>query len=123
MHSTRYKGQDAIFRTALPSFSYEVQNSSAYPHSTLLIIVQQWVLGPAEWPAGKAVSQVALDIKYEPYYSTVRLQRGAYRYFLTISIAAACSTRQPEGAHITEIINLKQALGPALVCYDVYMSY
>ena len=34
-------------------------------------------------------------------------------------IAAVCSTRQLEGAHIyiTEIMNIKYALGSALVCY------
>ena len=37
----------------------------------------------------------------------VKLQRGDSRYFLTVSIAAACGTRQPEGAQITEIINVK----------------
>ena len=42
--------------------SHTVQNSSTYLQSTLLTIVHHWVLiGPAEWPADKAVSQVPLN--------------------------------------------------------------
>ena len=64
MHATRYKGRVAIFRVALPSFSHStVLYKIAQPactEGTLLRIVQHWVLEPAEWHAGKAVSKVPM---------------------------------------------------------------